>query len=477
MIRTTVSRCLLALSTLVALPALETPMILPAGGGGTAGIIDPGLGTITTMEFSEKQSIRKGYANWLFDLDQLELRVARNVDGDVWNFLRAGSPLLKPVPSELYALFPDKPTKKQTEAGQKSTQAQVREAEQVYWEKPEKYDGVVRGAYNGQELMLVIPSKRVVMFYRNTGKDTVELAAYGTYSPLLYIQTAWKSLPDPNQLVKGLPLTEDEKKALEGALAGREDGGAPAAAKSDVWCTTVGGGFVIVDSANQKIWSYEVKGQGFDVTSVRSMAVDLMAPGYQTIPLGQAAAETLARSYGKDLAGLGIDKLDEPYIVALVAANRVGDTAKAGAIHANAVKDTIVLNFTAQNKLLSYTYRSGAGLLLSSVRDTGVDQGLAMIVRMMNEKGMARQSFAEAVKNAGKHDPVACLRNLSYALKLDPTLHGEAEKNSSLKSELKADWDALMAEAAKAEEELLKKREAIRVSAEAERERIKNRKK
>ena len=483
MIRTTVSRCLLALSATVALSttatlsALETPMILPAGGGGTAGIIDPGLGTITTVEFTEKQSLRKGYANWLFDLDQLERRIQLEQNGETWSALRWGSTTMKPSLEEVTRLFPATPTKKQTEAGQKSTQAQVREAEQAYWEKPEKYDGVVRGAYNGQELMLVLPSKRAVLFYRNTGKDTVELAAWGTYSPLLYIQTAWKSLPDPNQLVKGLNLTDDEKKALDGALAAREDGGAPAAAKSDVWCTTVNGGFVVVDSANQKIWSYEVKGQGFEVTSVRSMAVDLMAPGYQTLPLDQTSADTLAKSYGKDLAGLGIDKLDAPYIEALVAANRVGDTAKAGSIHANAVKDSIVINFTAQNKLVSYTYRSGAGLMLSSVRDTGVDQGLLMIVRMMNEKGMARQSFTEAGKNASKHDTAACLRNLTYALGLDPTLHNEAEKSSSLKNELKTDWDRLMADAAKAEEALLKKRESIKAAADAERERLKNRKK
>ncbi len=466
-------RCLPALAALaasVALPAMETPMIMPAGSN--AGIIDPGLGTITTVEFSENQSIRKGFANWLFDLDQFERRIVREAEGDVWNTLRSGSPTLRPTPGDLYNLFPDKPTKKQADAGQKSTRAQMQAAEKAFWEKPIPYDGVVRGAYNGTELMLVIPSKRVVMFYRNSGKENVELVSWGSYSPLLYVQTAWKSLPDPNQLVKGLLLDEDEKKALEGALAARDDGSTPAANKSEIWCATVTGGFVVVDSANQKLWSYEVRGLGFELTSIRSMTVDLMAPGYQTLPLDQASADQMARLYGKDLPGIGVDKLDAPYVQALVAANRVGDTAKAGAIDASVVKDSIALNFTAQNKLLGYTYRSGAGLKLSSVRDTSVDQGLTMIARMLSERVLARTAFTEALKAANKQDAAATVYSLSYALRLDPTLHAEAEKSTPLKNALQGDWDALMASTAKAEETLLAKRAAIIKAATAERERL-----
>ncbi|MCT4705094.1 hypothetical protein MUA03_04090, partial [Enterobacteriaceae bacterium H16N7] len=62
-------------------------------------------------------------------------------------------------------------------------------------------------------------------------------------------------------------------------------------------------------------------------------------------------------------------------------------------------------------------------------------------------------------------------------LGLDPFLHVEAEKSSTLKSELKADWDALMATATKAAEEQQAKRDAIKAAADAERERLKNRKK
>jgi hypothetical protein len=245
-------------------------------------------------------------------------------------------------------------------------------------------------------------------------------------------------------------------------------------AKSDLWCTLAGGAFVIVDTANSKIWSYEIKGANIEVSSVRSLAVDLMIPGFNTAPGDQIAVDTFAKFYGKDVAALGVDKLDLPYIKAFVTANRVGDSAKAGALQANTSRDTVLLNFTAQDKLLSYQYRAGAGLELKSIRDTTVDQGLALFARAIQEKGMARTAMNDATKST--KEAGVCLRLMTFALSLDPTLHTDAEKNSSLKNALKADWDKLMADAVKAEEELLKKREAIVTAAVAERERLKAKK-
>ena len=477
-LRTLASGCLLALTlgpvTGTHLSALDTPLVLPAGAN--VGIIDPGLGTVTTVEFSDAGSIRKGFANFLFDLDQLEKRVPPGGDrpDDLFTYLRTGSQKIRPTAAEFQELYPDKPTKAQTESGQKDLRSQVREAEKTWWATPQKYDGIVRGAFNGEYLMLAFPAKRAVLFYKNTGKETVEYYGSHNYSPLLYVQTAWKSNPDPGQLAKSLNLDEEEKKALEGALAARADGGAPAAAKSDLWCINAGGAFVIVDSANNKIWSYEIKGATIEVTSVRSMAVDLMIPGYNTTPGDQIAVDTFARLYGKDIAALGVDKLDLPYIKAFVSANRVGDSAKAGALQANNAGNTILLNFTAQNKLLSYQYRAGAGLELKSIRDTTVDQGLALFARTMQEKALARTALNDAGKSTKELSN--CLRLTTYALSLDPQLHSEADKNSSLKNALKADWEKLMADAVKAEEELLKKREAILVAAMAERERLKAKK-
>ena len=477
-LRTLASGCLLALALgPVASPhlsALETPLVLPAGPN--AGIIDPGLGTVTTVEFTDAGSIRKGFANFLFDLDQLEKRLPPGGDrvDDLFTYLRTGTKNIIPTAAEFLELYPKVATKTQAEAGQKDLRSQVREAEKSWWATPQKYDGIVRGAFNGEYLMLAFPAKRVVLFYKNTGKETVEFYGSHNYSPMLYVQTAWKSNPDPAQLAKNLNLDEDEKKALEGALAARADGGAPAAAKSDLWCTIAGGAFVIVDSANNKIWSYDIKGANIEVTSVRSLAVDLLIPGFNTAPGDQIAVDTFAKLYGKDIAALGVDRLDLPYIKAFVNANRIGDSAKAGALQANAAGDAVLLNFTAQNKLLSYQYRGGAGLELKSIRDSTVDQGLALFARAMQEKNLARISLNEASKSTKQIG--SCLRLTTYALSLDPTLHAEADKNSSLKNALKADWDMLMADAVKAEEELVKKRQAILAAAAAERERLKTKK-
>ena len=477
-LRTLASGCLLALAlgpvASTHLSALETPLVLPAGPN--AGIIDPGLGIVTTVEFTDAGSIRKGFANFLFDLDQLEKRVPPGGDrpDDLFTYLRTGSPKIRPTATEFQELYPDKPTKVQAEAGQKDLRSQVREAEKTWWATPRNYDGIVRGAYNCEYLMLAFPAKRAVLFYKNTGKETVEYYGSHNYSPLLYVQTAWKSNPNPSQLAKSLNLDEEEKKALEGALASRADGGAPAAAKSDLWCTIAGGAFVIVDSANNKIWSYEIKGATIEVTSVRSLAVDLLIPGFNTAPGDQIAVDTFARLYGKDIAALGVDKLDLPYIKSFVNASRVGDSAKAGALQANTARDAVLLNFTALDKLLSYQYRPGAGLELKSIRDTTVDQGLALFARAMQEKALARTALNDAGKSTKELSN--CLRLTTYALTIDPLLHTEADKNSSLKNALKADWDKLMADAVKAEEELIKKREAILAAAVAERERLKAKK-
>lgn len=472
----TLSRCLSVFAVAGALAAMDTPLVMPSGTN--TAIIDPGLGTITTIEFTDGGSIRKGFANWLFDLDLLERRT-RERNSETFSDLRIGSPGFKPSPEEYIQLFPNKPTKKQAEANQKDLQSQVREAEKAFWEKPVPFDGTIRGAFTGQYLMLVIPAKRGILFYQSTGKDTVELMSFTNYSPVLYTQTAWKSTPDPAELLKGLPdLDEDDKKAIEGALGARADGGAPAAAKSDVWCATIGGGFVVVDSANQKIWSYEVKGQNWELTSVRSMAVDLMAPdGYQTLPTGQTGVDTFGKAYAAPMRNLGVDKFDAPYVQAVVQANRVGDSAKAGALQANVTKDTVVLDFTAQGKILGYTYHSGSGLRLTTIRDSTIDQGLALLYRQMKEQEIARKAFENATALAGKHDTANALAQLSYTLSLDPTLHKDAEKSSALKTELKADWDRLMADATKAEEALLTKRDSIRKAAEAERQRLADKKK
>ena len=457
--------------SLAPLVALETPLVMNAGSN--TAILDPGLGTITTFEFRNNGSTRKGFCNWLADLERLERTVIGVRNDETFTALRTGSPVVKPVPEDFIKMFPKEPTKKQAEAGQKGLQVQVREAEKAFWEKPVPYDGIVRGAVTSTYTMLVIPSKRVALFYQSTGKENVEIMGFTNYSPVLYVQTAWKSTPDPAEFIRQLNLDAEDMKAIEGALAARADGGAPQAAKSEIWCTSIGAAFILIDSANDKIWSYEVNSQNSVLlTSVRSMSVDLLAPGYRTAPLDQVAVDAFSKAYTAQLRSLGIEKLDEPYVKALLAAFRVGDSAKAGALQANTTGDTVVLNFTAQNKILAYAYRAGAGLELSTVRDEAVDQGLTLIAKLAQEKVDARKYYTEALAQAAKHNTAQCLSYLSQALTYDPILHKEAEKSSALRSELKADWDKLMADATQAEVALLTKRENVAKAAQAERERL-----
>lgn len=468
-IRIILSACLLALATVA--PALETPLILSAGSN--AAVIDPSLGTLTTIEVISSGSTRKAFVNWLMDLDQLQRRPFAERNGESFSTLRVGHPSIKPTPEEFIQIFPSKPTKAQTEAGQKDLQSQVREAEKAFWEQEHTYDGIVRGAFSGQYLMLVIPSSRAVLFYQNSGKESLDLLGYSQFSPLLYVPSAWKSTPDPAQLVQGLKLDEEEKKAIEGALHAREDGSAAAAAKSEIWCTNIGETFIVVDSANQKIWAYEIKGQTVAVTSVRSMGVDLIAPGFQTRPLDQDGIEQFGKLYAGQLKEIGVAKLDWPYVQAFISAQQVGDATKAGALQANLVSNQIVLNFTAQRKLVTYEYRSGVGINLTSVRDMTVDLGLTMLARHISEKTLARGAYNDAVKSKTGN----ILSLMTYALGLDPSLHTEAQKNNALKNALKADWDKLIADAVKAEETAKAKHDAIDAAAEAERKRLKEKKK
>ena len=450
--------------------AQDTPLIMPARTN--AAIINPGLGTMIIVEITDAQSTRKGFANWAFDLDQIERRVVGTVNGETFTALRTGSPTVSPSAEEVIKLFSDKPTRKQAQDGQKDLRAQVREAEKAFWEKEHKYDGVVRGAFDGQYLAMVLPAKRAVLFYKDNGRDSEELFSFTNFSPVLYVTTAWNSTPDPAAIIKTLNLDEDEQKAIEGALASRADGAVAAAAPSEIWCSAIGGGaFVLVDSANQKIWTYEVKGNGIALTSIRSMAADLLMYDWHTLPSNQAALAAFAKGYGQQIRGLGIRQFDEPYVLALVRASAVGDSTKAGALQANIVSSSVVLNFTQQHKLLTYKYITGQGLSLTSVRDDTCDQGLLILARMIQERGLAQATFAEAARNPGK-SPDDALRLLTYALSMDPSLHEAAEKNSNLKNALKNDWDGLMASATKADAEQKAKMDGIEQAAQAERERL-----
>ncbi len=454
--------------------ALDTPLIMPAGPD--AAIIDPTLGTLTVLTVTSQSTIRKSYASWAFDLDQLERRTVGEVNGEVFSALRSGSPTLAPAAEGVIQLFSDKATKAQAAAGQKDQRSQVREAEKAFWEKEHKFDGVVRSAYNGEYLMIVVPAKRCVLFYKNSGKESADLFSFTNFSPVLYISGAWKSAPEPSALVKQMDLDEDQMKAIEGALQARADGAVASAAPSDIWCSFTGGAFILVDSANQKIWSYEVRGAGMELTSVRSLTVDLMVPGMNTQPDNNQAAGIFQKAYTPQLRDLGIKAFDAPFVMALVRSSQVGTGAKADAMQANAVSSMVVLEFTGLHKLLAYQYVSGSGITLASVRDLLMDQGLNIMARMINERALAVQAYSEATRVAAKN-PVSGLRLLTYALGLSPSLHVEAEKNASLKNALKNDWDRLMADATKADADNKAKMEAIEQAAQTERERLAKKKK
>lgn len=461
---------LLALALALPAAALESPLVV--GSGNLMVSIDPALGLATVLNVEQNGTRRLGWKHFLGDLNRIQKSVQIQA-GKPYSMLRLGSPTVSPTVEEFVQIFPDKPSKKDAEAGRDAPRKRVREAEDAFWEKAPPYDGKLAAAFNGQYLMLAFPSLHALLFYENAS-EKLELRGWYNYGPLLFVSTGWKSEPSPAKLAAGLILDEDQKKLLEGQLADKE-GQPAAAAPSEVWVTTDGGNFVVVDTANRLIFSVSFPGKKASIMSVRNLSVDLLAPGYQTAPTDQDSLRAFAKEQGPVLKDLGISQFDTAYVKALIAATAAGEVGKASDLQANLINGQLVLAFPTQHKILTYQV-TATSLDLKSVRDSLFDSGLATISRMATERAEAREALKAAEK--AKRSPEEAQRLLEMALALDPELVTVAEKSSTLKSILgkTAAWEPTLAAGAKAAEEAKAKRAAIEAAAQAERDKKKAKK-
>ncbi len=448
--------------------ALESPLVI--GSGNFMVSIDPALGLAILMNVEQNGTKRLGWTNFIADLNRLE-KTTTSQGGKAYSNLRLGSANVVPTVEGFIELFPEKPTKKE-DAGKDGPRKKVRDAEEAFWEKLPAFDGKISAAFNGTYLMLAFPSRHALLFYENTN-EKFEFRGCYNYGPLLYISTGWQSEPSPAKLAKDLVLDEDQRKALEGALADKE-GQVVGAAPSEVWTTVSGQTFAVVDTANRLLFSLEFAGKKIQIRSVRNMSVDLMAPGYKTFPTDQDALKLFTGKAGPLLRELGITQFDVAYVKALIAATSAGEAAKESALQANMINGQLVLSFLGQHKVMTYDLSgAGNGIELKSVRDSTFDSGLATLYRLAQERQDARDAFKAAEKSSATHKTEDAQRFAEMALALDPELFPLIEKSSMLKSELgkTPGWQAFLDFGAKAFADAKAKKEAIEAAAKAERER------
>lgn len=486
----TCSAALLACALSVPVFGLETPLVLPSGN--SAGCINAGSGQVIIYEVFPNTTTRKGQANFLTDLQAMEARVTM-VGEHPYSLLRTGwgpskDALPNPTPEEcLSKWFAKELSAGQKKAGRSVTdQEMVRKAEDDFWSKDHPYDGVVRGAFGsfgGGKLMLVVPSKRVAMFYQVDSQD-LKLANVYNYSPALYVQIGQNTSPRPDEIASRLDLPKEQKEELVGQFKQQEDNAALQAAPSDVWCCVTTNGFCLIDTANRRMMTFEEKGKAMSLRSVRNISADLAIPNiYQSTPDASTEAKNLANGVCKAmLAEWGVTLFDQYTLKALVGLAQAGEGArKAEALQANAAGNLVILDFTAQRKLLTYQPTgSNNGIELVTVRDYSFDIASDMLRTRAKARAEAAEGFKAIESMANKGQVEQALARLKTELKFVPSLVDAAHKSAALKKLAGKDkeaLDALLAQGDKDKEAFLAQVKSAVEAAAAEREKAKKDKK
>ncbi|MBA2480947.1 MAG: hypothetical protein H0V44_09805, partial [Planctomycetes bacterium] len=267
----------------VSAQALETTLVLRAPNSPNQVIeVSPNIGTMTLYDVTESGTRRASSANFLFDLEFYDKYILDERNGVPYTALRTGSQNNKPTCEQMLAQFPKDPTDREKQKGLPSYQARARASEDSYWLKEHEYDGVIRGACNAKYVMLCAPSKHALLFYELNG-DKMELRAWRNYGVDLLVPQAMNSLPTPLEVVRMLP--DEEQKKLQDEIAAKEKADEEAGnqvkdtPKSDCWVATGGDNiFIVVDTLNNMIMSYQFTGKSLEVKSVRNIKYDLMIP-------------------------------------------------------------------------------------------------------------------------------------------------------------------------------------------------------
>jgi hypothetical protein len=467
-----IATCLMTVG--VSAYALDTSLVLESSGADQTSVIDisPGLGILNKYEVTESGSVRRAFVNFLSELELYERLIFEERNGVPFSALRIGSTNNRPTTEELLRQLPNAQTAAEKAANKPSLQARARAAEDAFWTKEHKFDGVVRGAYDGTYVMLCAPSKHVLMIYEVSG-DKIELRGWRNYGAELLVPRGMNTMPNPDQIAG--ELTPEEKaefeKEQEEQRKKEEEGAIAETPKSDVWMVAgPGHSFVVVDTLNRVIMAYQFAGKNLEIKSIRNISQDLLIRrGWHTQPLPSQEVEAFNRDprYRSLSVENGIET-DEIGLRALAAGSAAGEQSKS-ALQATFINNLVVLDFTDQHKLLTYDFNGGTQLNLASSRDYTIDLGIAMAVRLFNEKAQAKQLLAQC-KTTRSH--ALAMTQLKSALKLDPTLVTVVEKDSKLQRELanEADWGPTLDQAHKDVEALEAKKKAIKDKAQAERD-------
>ena len=276
---------ILCLISLTALTALETPLVLlsPVGSEVTV-VINPSVGTMTMYTIQDGKLNQRGSANFLSDLSVYEKRVYTESDGQAITYLQTGSLNNQPANGDmiLKVLGGIRSSKAEKDAGIAPLSTRAIAAEKEFWGKEHAYDGVVRAALSQQYLMLAVPCKCTLMVY-DTANQQLTLVAWHNYGPELYVPQVLTSTPLPSEIMSKLPqeIQDERKKQIQNqfdALIQKAEQGIETK-PSEIWLAAgTQDRFVLFDSANARVMSYEFSAKHLKLLSVRNTEVDMLIP-------------------------------------------------------------------------------------------------------------------------------------------------------------------------------------------------------
>lgn len=474
---------LLSLLSLTALAALETPLVLlsPVGTEVTV-VINPTVGTMTMYTVQDGKLNQRGSANFLSDLSLYEKRVYTEADGQAITYLQTGS--LNNLPTNgdmiLKVLGGIRSSKAEKEAGVAPLSTRAIAAEKEFWGKERPYDGVVRAALSQQYLMLAVPSKRTLMAY-NTANQQLTLAAWHNYGPELYVPQVLTSTPLPSEIMSRLPQEiQDERKQqiqdqLDALIQKAEQG--IETKPSEVWLAAgLEDRFVLFDSANARVMSYEVTAKHLKLLSVRNTEVDMLIPTqWNSEPDIQAAYANFKQDKGRQayLLAHGI----EDFLAFQVYVDSRQTSAGAGKMsplqaNVNQTTGELILDFTDRRKLVVYRFAGGdTQLQLKSFRDYTVDAGIAMLEAEIRDIKAATMLYGDLKK---LKNPQLRLLTLQSALTLNPYLYRDLEKDKLLVKDLgdMPGYPAIVETATQQASERDRQQEALKQAIEAKRKEV-----
>jgi hypothetical protein len=479
---------------------VETPLIVSqqGQGGQLSVVINPALGTLSLYEIQGNNQVLHQTYSFLTDLNMLEssLYQPQANDDRQFNMLQLGSLNNKPKSSEVFASLPKTATKAEIAAGLSSLQVRALNGEQEFWAKPPEYDGIVRGAMGTRILAILIPIKRIMMFY---AVDSLKFEPMGwrNYSSELYVPQVIESTPTPQEINNQLPaeVRLEHQKALEAAqeaaAAGGGGGGgggggkALSLNKSDAWIAAGSQErFLVLDSANNHIMSYDLSGKDVVLKSVRNLEIDLLIPtGFRSMPDPTAIFQALMQDKGRQkflfdngFLDAAAPRADLALLQAVVAGAKAPAGAGSSPIQASILADDVTVNFTKSQKIMVYRLNGANNSLeLVSVRDYTIDASVAILDSEIKYQVHAAKLYKDANTLVRKNQDPAAMRTLKSALTFNPCLYKDAEADRDLSKSLGKldDWQPTIEAAQKACEEKMKKIEERKKAAAEARERIK----